>query len=229
MFNEKTHGYIVACFYEELTQLDEKMGRETFIIATKEYGTERGSRMAKRATAHGHDLTHRMYMSHSEWERTDDELFDVQFRANDVGDLIVDTRKCPWHTIFADMDMYECGKTYCTYIDEYLVKGFNSKLDFKINTYLYDTDCCSLSFLDADYSDESLEEISKLKVDYRDDNIRGFDYHIAHLYDTFSRVTISRHGEVGSMVLDNVNQKLDKVISKEEFDIINNYRTLEEF
>ena len=66
MFNEQTHAYISAKYYNALTNAYGENGKNTFIHATLTYGIQRGHRMAMKALRDGRPLNVEAYRDYGE-------------------------------------------------------------------------------------------------------------------------------------------------------------------
>jgi hypothetical protein len=183
---ERHHAYLVCSYYVALkTRFGEK-GIETFVEATKRYGEQRGRRMALRAAQHGFAKDYLGYFTHGEWVPTSPDNFAVEETTTDDGDLHTKVYACPWHAQFKEMGMLECGAVYCQHIDKSLVRGFNPDLVLDLTGVLHTSDYCNFYWRGANFNEERAEIIARARAEYGEENIRSFEYHVGHVYRTFS-------------------------------------------
>lgn len=95
------------------------------------YADQRGSRMAKRASAHNAPNTMLNYMVFGEWSALPGTM--IQENVELVPNVVTHVHMCPWYTVWKRMGFLEEGEEYCKYIDYNLVKGFNSELELGVN------------------------------------------------------------------------------------------------
>ncbi len=219
IFNERNHAFLVCSYYKALKEKFGEKGIQTFIKATKKYAEQRGHRMALRVKEHGFDNDYPSYLTHSEWVKTPEE-FDVKFIENVEGDVVTDTRKCPWHTQFKEMNMIECGVIYCQYIDKHLVKGFNPNLGFNVSKQLYSSEICELCFQKANVNKDRVKVMKESSKKYGKSNTMPFDYHTGHLYKTFKEVILEDFSLEGQLVVDQAINDFKIKYGKEALDEI---------
>lgn len=184
MFNEKTHAFIVASYYKQLTeQLGKERGEAIFIKASQKYAEQRGARMALRAMRDGYPLDYASYFAYGEWYPT------IKSESKNVGENNEKRNnifKCAWAETFKEMGLQDCGKVYCYQIDAGIVRGFNPDLQFKTHCNLSDSDYCDLQFIGSDLTKT---------VPAPADGKKDWVYHCAH--------TMRAYGDVCHAILGN--------------------------
>lgn len=201
-FNEKSHGFIAAKYYEHLLEKFGERGRQAFIHGTQYYAGQRGRRMAQRAIRDGKELTYETYCQYSEWVNTEEIKAEGVANKSEViskgPDFISNIGPCPWRAQFVQMDSNEAGLEYCTHLDNSICRGFNPYITYEVD----------LENLESDnYCTHTLREVDIENMDLvkRPENFIGFDYHCSHLYWSFREVVGAIFGfegdELGAMVL----------------------------
>lgn len=203
-FSELSHAFVVASFYRELKEQFAKRGVEAFVHMTIVYARERGSRMAQRAIRDGVPLDFSAYRRYGEWAST--ELAEEVMGGFESRTLSLSPHheehidRCPWAWQFEQMELKECGVVYCAHLDRAIAAGFNPYLVFDVPQSVNDHECCIQIMRDANFTeDETFEKNPK--------NVRGFDYHTAHVFHTFARLSESMFGSEGREAADSVLDK----------------------
>ena len=68
-FTEESQTFLVAAYYRELKETFGERGIEAFVHAVKQYGMQRGNRMAQRAIRDGQKLDYITFCRYGEWSR----------------------------------------------------------------------------------------------------------------------------------------------------------------
>ncbi|MBR0135141.1 MAG: L-2-amino-thiazoline-4-carboxylic acid hydrolase [Clostridia bacterium] len=192
-FNEKTHAFIAARYYERLKEAFGEMGKAAFIHAVQYYAGQRGRRMAQRAIRDGKPLNHRTFLQYGELVTTsevtpaDGELISLS------PDYEIHITNCPWHDQFRAMGCLEAGSVYCRYLDEALSRGFNPEIVFEAPVSLNNGSYC-LHRVRGTYYDEYPSDPPK--NEYK----RDFSYHCGNLYWAFNKVTAAIFSSCGEEV-----------------------------
>ena len=219
-FTEKHHAFIAASFYDVLTDRFGERGKQAFIMATRRYAEQRGSRMAQRAVRDGRKLDFATYCEYGEWVNTQ--------TVKDLGcsnkshiesyspDYVTHITCCPWATQFAEMDLKDGGVVYCTYLDPSIVRGFNPELTFITEQSLHDHDFCIQRVVNAGLS-EGFK--AQKKMEY----VKGFDYHCGHNYKTYSEISGAVFGEEGKAAAEEVLKRFEKKYGREMTDVLLSY------
>ena len=204
IFTERHHAFISATFYKLLTEQFGQQGENVFVMATQRYAEQRGSRMAQRAIRDGKPLDFKSYCEYGEWEYTKetvDEIssmgktqIEVQSYAPDYEYYV---HACPWNLQYKDMGMLDAADVYCKHLDYAIARGFNPYLDFRTERTMHKGGYCGFILKGAGLDkDKPIEHLEK--------NMRGFDYHCAHVYYTFSEIATSILGAKGAVIAANV-------------------------
>jgi len=223
-FNEKSHAFIAAKYYEHLIDNFDERGRKAFVHATQYYSGQRGRRMAQRAIRDGKDLTYETYSQYGEWvstkEITDEGVANARELVSSYPDYVYDMTKCPWRAQFEQMGSTKAGIEYCSHLDNSIARGFNPYLVYKVD----------LSPMEnkeqGGYCIHTIENVSVDDIDManRSENLKSFEYHCAHSYWSFREVTVAIFGiegeKVASLVLDDFAQSY----GKEAMDALFKYR-----
>lgn len=200
-WTELQHAFIVARYYKRLIEAFGKRGLQLFILATNKYAEQRGSRMAQRAIRDGKPLTFTTYREYGEWESTKTAQHVMggfhQEVISNAPDYEIHIQTCPWAFQFKAMDMQECGVVYCTHLDKAIARGFNPYLIFDVPQSVNDHPCCIQIMRGAHFDENQTFEKSPK-------NIKGFEYHCAHVFKTFADLTTAVFEEEGAKVSQSV-------------------------
>jgi len=196
-FNEKVHAYIAARFYVHLKEKFGERGVAAFLYATRCYGEQRGRRMAQRAIRDGEELDFAAYCRYREWDGTEEIRRQGDGGRSEVvcagPDYVTHIYACPWHAKFREMGLEEAGMAYCSDLDASICRGFHPGLNYKTTQTLYTHDFCIQV---VEHS--GLEDGQDLTPDPA--NMKDFEYHCAHSYWTYRKITASIFGEEGKAV-----------------------------
>lgn len=220
-FNEKTHAFIAAKYYDYLSKTFGERGKQAFLHATRYYAEQRGRRMAQRAIRDGQELNYETYCRYSEWESTK-EIIEMGCSnqvtiESFVPDYEMHIHRCPWHTQFTEMGMTEAGLAYCHDLDASICRGFNPELTYEVPQTLHDHDFCIQTVRNA-----GLKE--GWTVAKRPEGIKSFEYHCGHSYWSYNEVTAAIFGADGEEVNAKVLQDFEKEYGKEMADTLAKYR-----
>lgn len=200
-FTELHHAFIVARYYKYLSEAFGEKGLQVFILATHKYAEQRGSRMAQRAIRDGKPLTFETYREYGEWQSTEVAQKLMGGFENEVitnaPDYEVHIKQCPWAYQFKAMDMEACGVLYCTHLDKAIARGFNPYLTFDVPQSVNDHDCCIQIMRDVNFKEGQTFEKDL-------GNIKGFDYHCGHVFNTFCDLSQSVFDKEGARICEDV-------------------------
>jgi hypothetical protein len=170
--------------------------RDAFLLATRKYGEQRGSRMAQRAIRDGRPLSFPSYRYYGEWEYTPEGLDGApEPMYEDVEDGDNMTKKifhCPWSRTYLALDQLDGANEYCSVLDISIARGFNPDLVFEVHKTMHNQgDYCYQVQKDGLKSD-GCEYGPK-----KQENLRDFNYHCAHLYKTFRDIVSAIYKSAG--------------------------------
>lgn len=181
-FDERHHAWIVSDFYRLLLAERGESACETFLLATRAYGEQRGRRMAMRALADGRPLDLVSYFAYGEYPSTD-AYFDVEMWDDD-GVVHEQVTRCPWAGVFSERGLKACGLAYCSQIDASILRGFNPALGLRLASTQHDGPSCRFFFMQDGLVAGALDRADELGVDpaYA---IMPLAYHCAHVLHAF--------------------------------------------
>ena len=188
------HGWIAKAVVE---RAGEQRGEAIVRRAIRQYGEERGRRMALRAQANRHALSMPTYIGYSEYRLRRGVIpLKIIERSPDAR---VRIPRCPWHSAWKENDLLSLGRLYCLEVDKALVRGFNPELELDVNGTLPDG-AAECEFV---YRGANLTILNYLKIQYRRmvspgaSAVMPWDYHVGHLFTTFEKVVEEELGHVG--------------------------------
>ena len=192
-FTAQHHALLFAWIAREaIARASEDMAVPVLRAAVRQYGEQRGRRMALRAQQDGQPLSMASYLSYREWEAPAGEMQQtgVPWR----GDLRVQVRRCCWATTWQQEGLTEYGKYYCQEIDKALVRGFNADLVVDVKgTRTNGSRMCQLVYHGA-FEGTLVHEEAQRDQEKR---MLPWSYHTAHLYATMSTVLERELGSAG--------------------------------
>jgi hypothetical protein len=198
-FTETHHALLFGWMAQALlAQAGEQAGEAVIRKAVRQYGNERGRRMALRAKANRHALTMANFIAYGEWKPSPGLGHKMQ-KVEKTPAFKVHIHQCPWHQAWKDRGLVAVGRLYCLEVDKALVHGFNPDLVLGVNGTLPD----GAEHCEFVYHDANLTPINYLKLAYHKYIKPGksaampWEYHLGHLYTTFERVAVEALGEAG--------------------------------
>jgi hypothetical protein len=201
-FTEIHHAMLYAWIAKAVIERVGKQKGETIIRkATRQYGEERGHRMALRAQANKHLLSMVNYIGYGEYKIIGE--FDLKIIER-VPHARIRIPKCPWHTTWKENGLLSFGGLYCLEIDPALVRGFNPELRVDVNATLPNgaTQC---EFV---YNNADVTILNYLVIQYRKmirpgaKAVMPWDYHVGHLFSTLEKVVVEELSQVGQEAIE---------------------------
>lgn len=219
-FTERTHAFIAAEYYVQLTKRFGSRGKAAFLHATRYYGEQRGRRMAQRAIRDGKKLTYETYCQYGEWVNTEEiKEMGLENKVEIVSkspDYEMHIFTCPWHSQFRDMGLTEAGLAYCRDLDASISRGFNPEQDYQVSQTLHDHDFCIQTVKNAGITDQS--DMTKNPA-----GLRSFEYHCGHAYWSYREIAEAIFGEEGKETAEQVLRDFADEYGEEMADILRSY------
>ena len=196
MMTARDHALLFATISKSVIQEIGATKAEPLIRqAVREYGHQRGKRMALRAKKYGHALTMENYFAYGEWAVPKNEM-SFKF-VEKTPHARMQIYQCPWYETWKENQVLEYGKYFCQEIDEALVHGFNPDLALRVNsTRTNGGECCDFIFRDAGLSFFKFLGLAfKKKVRPGKAAVMPWEYHCGHLYKTMGQALRQELGE----------------------------------
>ncbi len=163
--------------------------KELLILMSRELGL----RMAMRCRRDEKEADTKNYFLYGEW--SDEKGWN---RSEIVSYSPVFQRKtlsCGWCKSWEEMNLLPYGRTYCEWVDENLLFGFNPSLQLKMGTPLsFGNDCCEFFWVDCSLSEEEYNSLMQQRSEMIEKVTKDFLYHTAHLYSAAKRTLLLRLG-----------------------------------
>ena len=202
-FTEIHHALLFALISRSVIEgVGEQKGEAIIRKAVRQYGQERGHRMALRAQANKHALNMTNYIAYNEYKNSPGGM--EQKIIEKVPHARVRISKCPWHTTWKENELLAYGRFYCLEIDEAVVRGFNPALQLDVHgTQTNGAAQCEFLFHDA-----NLTILNYLLIGYRKAVKPGakavlpWDYHTGHLFKTLEEVVVEELGAERQRAID---------------------------
>ena len=201
-FTEIHHALLYAWIAKAVIErVGEQRGEAIIRKATRQYGEERGRRMALRAQANKHVLSMVNYIGYGEYKIIGEFKLNIIERSPNARIRIP---KCPWHTTWKENGLLSFGRLYCLDIDPALVRGYNPELRVDVNATLPNgATQCEFVYYNADVT-----ILNYLLIQYRKvfrpgaKAVMPWDYHVGHLFSTLEKVTVEELGQVGKEAIE---------------------------
>jgi hypothetical protein len=197
-FNETHHALLFAWIAQAVVErVGVQRGEAIICKATRQYGYQRGRRMALRAQANKHARSMLNYIAYSEY-RTTPGAFELKIIER-TPHARIQTPSCPWYSAWKENGLLAVGRLYCNEIDSALVRGFNPELRVEvIATLTSGATRCEFVYHDAEVTLPNY-----LLIQYRRaispglKAIKPWDYHTGHLFRTLEKEIVEELGLVG--------------------------------
>lgn len=202
-FSETQHALLFAFITKAVMErVGAQTGEAMIRKAVRQYGEERGRRMALRARANGHVLSMSNYLAYSEYRVRSKEM--TQKVIEKVPHARVCMSHCSWFTTWEKHGLLPYGRLYCLEIDEAVVRGFNPALQIDVvETQSNGADQCEFVFQDANLTLKNYLAIAyKKAVRPGKKAMMPWEYHLGHLYKTLQRVIIEEFGDAGQAAIE---------------------------
>jgi hypothetical protein len=198
-FTPAHHGLLMAWISRQVCQRVGPLKGEALIRkAIRRYGEERGGRMALRALADKKELTILTFMIYGEWSAAPGEV-EQKLEQNNHNNMRLLVERCPWQVAWLENDLLDFGRIYCQEIDLALLRGFNPDLHLDVvKTQPNDRQPCDFIFHGSPLSvANSIALTVGKKMNPGKRAILPWEYHVGHLYKSFSDVLTAELGLVG--------------------------------
>jgi hypothetical protein len=201
-FTEVHHALLFAWITKAVVErVGEQSGEAIICKAIRQYGEQRGRRMALRAQADKRALSMINYIGYGEYKITGEIKLKIIERSPHARIRIP---QCPWHSTWKENGLLSFGRLYCREIDPALVRGFNPELRVDVNATLPNGAAqCEFVYYNADVT-----VLNYLLIQYRKavrpgaKAVMPWDYHVGHLFNTLEEVIVEELGQVGQKAID---------------------------
>lgn len=216
------HAVLFGVLAKNLINIYKEEAKELITKSVKQYGEQRGKRMALRVEKDGREKNILNYMCYGEWKANDG---DMDIRTEKISpNLNLKVYKCPWYTSWKERNMLEYGCLYCNDIDESLVRGYNIELKLEVlKNRLEGSRYCDFSFKDAFLKNSDFEDVDMIKNSLGNSAIMEWDYHIGHIYKVIKENTVSKYGEKGNFIIEQSLNEFGDFYNRDLIDIIKEY------
>ncbi len=144
------HAAMVGCMNKAIMQVAPNNAEYLIEQCMKQYGLDRGTKMAQQAVEAGYDLNIHTYNAYRQWNC--EPGASVSTVVSEQPDYRVRVTRCPWQETWQRYGLTEFGKYYCEYIDEALAQGFGGGLDLRVaKTLSHGDSCCDFIWQDAGF------------------------------------------------------------------------------
>ena len=226
--NEFHHAFISARYYAHLKSRGIENNTDIFLFAIREYGSQRGRRMAQRALRDGRPLDFASYRHYGEWTFTQDFLSSAGtfFKETERDEnYVYEVYDCPWNRVYQQLGLPDGALLYCRDLDKAIARGFNPELKYEVER----SDNGSLLCTQKQF--HALPEKDRSFPAPNPANRRDFTYHCGHVLAVFRRVLRNCLGttgdEITAAVLSDFSERFGKAAvdclltaAEADFDVI---------
>jgi len=224
-FTAEHHALLFAWLVKELiNRVGEDRASPVIRRAVREYGEQRGRRMALRATENGHDLSMLNYLVYVEWKAGKGEM--VTNIVEKKPRVRAKIPRCCWHTAWKEHDLMRYGRYYCLDVDVSLVRGFNPDLKLDVNEIKPD----GISECDFVFHGLALGPVEMIRFLYRKlikpgkSVLMPWDYHTGHVYKTIGDAFTGEFEEKGRMAVEAAMGIFTDRYGKDAAEVVRRYR-----
>lgn len=226
-FTQYHHALLFTCICKSLMdQAGKDEGSQMIRNGVRQYGKQRGVRMALRAKKNGHPLTVDNYLAYGEWSLPKG-LMEFKF-SNESPHACLTVFKCPWNDAWQQNNRIDFGCYFCKEIDEALIRGFNPDLEFEVKSTLTNgQDRCRFIFKNGRLS--LLEMVSlfyKKKIRPGRSAIMPWEYHSGHLYKTLGLLIKTQRPKDAEEIMEKALSSFAGSFSQAHVDILKRYESV---
>lgn len=150
------HAAMIGCMNKAVMQIAPNNAEHLIEQYMRQYGLDRGSKMARQAMEAGYDLNIHTYNAYRQWAC--EPGASVSHVVSERPDYRVRVTRCPWQEEWQRRGLTEFGKYYCDFIDEALAQGFGGGLNLRVaKTLSHGDSCCDFIWQDAEYDAKEQE------------------------------------------------------------------------
>jgi pyrroline-5-carboxylate reductase len=222
LFQIQHHALLFGYLARSIIQNFPTNGKPAIKQAVVSYALERGKRMALRTKFFGLESTMENFLLFGEWI-AEPNLMDQKI-VQKTPVYITQVSKCPWCDYWKKEDLLPYGQLYCEFIDDNLVKGYDSKFGLEIEGVLTKGD----NFCEFHWNGVEFDEKKSKKFHEKQKWINGlckksWEFHTAHLYWTMVRELTVHLGNQVTESLQQVRQEFSARFSQNHLKIIQSY------
>ena len=200
-FEPRHHALLFAWISREaVSRLGAERGGEIMLAAVRQYGRQRGRRMALRVQADGRELSPLNYLCYGEWLPNKEEMeIKIVDRKPEARYRVF---KCPWESIWKKHNLLEFGKYYCMAADEAIFEGYNPHMNIELNgTRTTGAPYCEFQAHDLTLTLGNILRLLIRKKRVSQKASMPWDYHTGHLFKTVSETVHSQAGPEGEAIM----------------------------
>lgn len=193
------HAMLFAYIAKETIQAFGAQGEEAVVQAVRDYGLQRGKRMAMRAKMDGVKVDGMCYDLYGEWE-----CFPGQVECSQCvcdGNYTLKYKRCPWYTEWKQFGMLQYGKYYCGHVDEAIIEGLGIADGGLQSSRVDGCHSCNLVFRDRKYTQADCQRQVARKENLGAQAKMPWEYHVGHLYQAMRNAILARFPREGYRVL----------------------------
>lgn len=185
-FTPETQAMLYGIFVRNILELCPSDGATVVQKATALYAKQRGTRMAKRAFAHGDENTMIHYHVYGEWEAAEDEMQSYDYQLEPT--YVTRVTKCPWYTCWEKYGYLEEGKEYCRNIDKMLVQSYNNELNLDVNAIrTFGDDYCEFGWNQVKMDQKMQAYLHDKRSKIGKTAKKNWLYHTTHIYSAMKQ------------------------------------------
>jgi hypothetical protein len=190
------HAVLFACIARETVERFAAGGEKAVLLGVRQYGEQRGRRMALHAQADGRSngLVSFLVYGELDFGQTENQFAIVRKRPY----LEIQARRCSWYNTWSQRGLLEYGRLYCREIDRAIMRGFNPDFHFETSGNLSEgAACCRFLYHGGSLGIANTLRYILWKRRVGSRAIKPWDYHLGHLHKTFTGVLSDLFGSAG--------------------------------
>lgn len=177
------HAFLFAALCRALHEAFPQQAAQVCADAVRQYGEQRGRRMALRTRLDGYTPDVENYLLYGEWSA---EPGTSQSAVTQLWpEVVMQCTRCPWHALWEETDSLPYGRIYCQSIDASLARGYCG-MTLRTESCLTAGDGqCTFAFEGCGVPPARQEGMQARAAALGDRAKLPWDYHCAHLYAAF--------------------------------------------
>ena len=198
-------------------------GRAAIREGMRQYGKERGMRMAARAEANGDPCALWTEQAYGEWKP--DYQGQMEFgTVHTEPTLVTYISKCAWCDAWKKYDILEYGREYCVDVDAAVYEGFGcGAVCTPITTAMsWGGDCCQFDW-GLPLSAEDQQKMADKKAELGTSAMKDFEYHTAHIFSTVSGAVRKAFPDDADSIIEQAVRDYIAIFGQEEYEVLLKY------
>lgn len=203
------HAVLFGLLAREAMTLCPDTGLEAVRAGVREYGRQRGGRMARRCRENGDPLSPVNYQAYNERSSRPGQM--QSDPAGKLPEFVIHVKKCAWVDAWKKHGLLDYGKYYCLDIDKSLTRGFSGdSYEVQIGGWLsWGDPYCDMRW-GFPMDEETQRYIAEKRGSLGGGAIRGYDFHTGDMFSVMAARLAEQLGEDGRKAAVNALREFEK-------------------